>query len=234
MKRLLLFCVIMAFLVAGPTGCGGKKKAEERPADRQDLRSEETQAGREESNAAILAKSKNIKGMSYEYILTGLPTGRQTGKVWMYGKKMKTEGTQGGQKIITIIDGDTNTVYTYYPGQNKAVKLTTGELGPDAQAPTDYTRDANPDELKVISKKATYDGAVCRVWQLKRQDGSETKMWVREDCGIPVRVEITAPDGMNMVMEYKNIKIGPVPAETFKLPGGVQVTDLTGMMKGLP
>ncbi|MEW6573132.1 MAG: hypothetical protein AB1374_05815 [Bacillota bacterium] len=235
MKRLLFWCVIITFLVTSLAGCGGKKKAEDQPAaGKNSVRNEEATQAREESTADILAKSKKIEGMSYEYILTGLPTGQQTGKVWMHGKKMKTESSQGGQRIITIIDGDTNTVYTYYPGQNRAVKLKAGELGPEAQTPTDYTREANPDDVKVIEKRTTYDGVVCVVWEVKGKDGSATKMWVREDYGVPVRVEITAPDGMKMVMEYKNMKIGPVPAETFELPAGVQVTDLGEMMKGVP
>lgn len=138
MKRLLFFCMITVFLVTGLTGCGGKKdKADEQAVVKQEPRSEEIKAAGEELTADILAKGKNIEGMSYDYLLTGLPSGPLTGKVWMCGKKMRTESTQEGQRIITIIDGDTNTVYTYYPDQNKAVKLTAGETGPDAQAPTE-------------------------------------------------------------------------------------------------
>lgn len=91
-----------------------------------------------------------------------------------------------------------------------------------------YTRGIGPGDIKVIEKRTVYDGVVCRVWQLRGQDGSETKMWVREDYGIPVRVEITAPDGMNMVMEYKNMKISPIPAETFQLPAGLRLPTSLG------
>ncbi|HIE13363.1 MAG TPA: outer membrane lipoprotein carrier protein LolA [Desulfotomaculum sp.] len=235
MKRLLFSCMIMVFLVTGLAGCGGKEeRADEQAAGKHELRSEETKPAGEESTADILAKGKNIEGMYYEYVFSGLPGGELGGKVWMCGKKMKTESTQGGQSIITIIDGDTNTVYTYYPNRNKATKITGGgETGPETQAPTDYTREVDPADIKVIEKRVVYEGVVCRVWQVKGQDGSETKMWVREDYGIPVRVEITAPDGTRMVMEYKNIKIGPIPAETFQLPAGVEVTDLTQVMEGL-
>ncbi|MEW6446586.1 MAG: hypothetical protein AB1426_00600 [Bacillota bacterium] len=235
MKRVLLFYLIMVLLITSLAGCGGKKAEDQKPAaGRPDIKREEAKPARAESTADIIAKSKKIEGMSYEYIMSGLSAGQQTGKVWMSGKKIKTERTQGGQRIITIIDADTNTVYSYYPAQNKAVKIISGELGPDAQTPTDYTRSTDPKAIKVIKKRTVYDGVVCQIWQLQEQDGSETKMWVREDYGLPVRVEVKAPGGLNMVMEYKNMKIGPLPAETFKLPPGVQVTDLTGVMKGLP
>jgi len=35
-------------------------------------------------------------------------------------------------------------------------------------------------------------------------------------------------------MEYKNLKVGPQPEETFKLPDGVQITDINQMMKQMP
>lgn len=66
-------------------------------------------------------------------------------------------------------------------------------------------------------------------------DGKEqVKMWVHEEYGIPLRVEVTEADGSKSVLEYKNLKVGPQPADTFKLPAGVQVTDMGEMMKNMP
>jgi outer membrane lipoprotein-sorting protein len=65
-------------------------------------------------------------------------------------------------------------------------------------------------------------------------DKPQTKMWVREDYGLPVRVEVTALDGQKTVIEYKNLKVGAVPAENFQLPAGVPVTDMSGLINKLP
>ncbi len=35
-------------------------------------------------------------------------------------------------------------------------------------------------------------------------------------------------------MEYKNLQIGPQPAEKFQLPAGVQVMDMTDMLNQFP
>lgn len=230
MRKPALFWVAVAFLLTCLTGCGGGKK--ETGGEPAPAKSSERQETGEEPLAEVFAKGKKIEGMSYEYILT-MPTGKMTGKVWMQGEKMRTEGTVSGQRIVTIVDGETNTVYTYYPDQNRAVKLSAGEQGEETQSPTDYVENTDPAAAKVL-ETTVYDGVKCRVVLVQSPDGSEVKMWVREDYGIPIRVETTAPDGTKVVMEYKNLKVGPQPPETFKLPAGVQVTDLNEMMKGLP
>lgn len=83
--------------------------------------------------------------------------------------------------------------------------------------------------------RTVYDGARCRVISIESADGKDkTKMWVREDYGIPVRVETSASDGTKTVMEYKNLKIGKQPADTFELPAGVVITDMGEMLKNMP
>jgi outer membrane lipoprotein-sorting protein len=102
-----------------------------------------------------------------------------------------------------------------------------------ADSPLDYTERVDPD-LAANTESATLDGVRCKVVTLPGE-GNEgtTKMWIREDYGIPVRIETSLPEGGNMVMEYKNVKIEPLPAETFQLPAGVEIMDLGDMMKGL-
>lgn len=144
---------------------------------------------------------------------------------------MKTEGTVEGKKLITIFDGDTNTVYTYYPDLNMAMKVSGTKIYEKAPTPTDYTRDADPDKIKTL-ETTTYDGVKCKVMLIEREEGKEqVKMWVREDYGIPVLVEATAPDGSKTVMEYKNLKVGPQPSGVFELPAGVKITDVNEIIK---
>ncbi len=231
MKRFMLLALVLVLICFSFTGCGGSKKETQNKSTESPAINQSTE---KELAANLLGKGKEVKGMSYDYSLT-MPEGKMmTGKVWMQDKKMKTEGTVEGKKIITIIDGDTNTVYTYYPDQNMAIKLSAPESGEKAPTPTDYTRDADPDKIKTL-ETTMYDGVKCKVMLIKSGEGKEqVKMWVCEDYGIPVRVEATAPDGSKTVMEYKNLKVGPQPPDAFKLPTGVKITDMNEMMKQMP
>lgn len=185
------------------------------------------------SAADLFSKGKQIEGMSYDYVFT-MPQETISGKMWIQGKSMKTEGTANGQKVVTIINGDTNIFYTYYPDQNTAMKLSSEGQAQETKTPTDYTNDVDPNVVKFI-ETTVYDGAKCKVYVMQNQATKEqVKMWVREDCGIPVRVETTLQDGTKMTMEYKNLTIGKLPPETFELPAGVKVTDMNEMMKQMP
>jgi outer membrane lipoprotein-sorting protein len=103
-----------------------------------------------------------------------------------------------------------------------------------ADSPLDYTERVDPD-LAVVMESEILDGVRCKVVTLPGEgDEGTTKMWIREDYGIPVRIEMLLPEGGNMVMEYKNIKMEQLPAETFQLPAGVEIMDLGKMMNDIP
>ena len=59
-----------------------------------------------------------------------------------------------------------------------------------------YIKDIAPEKIKELPREL-YDGVWCRV--LLRQDNLTTKMWVREDYGLPARVEITDANGARTV-----------------------------------
>ncbi|MFZ5651419.1 MAG: LolA family protein [Bacillota bacterium] len=213
-------------------GCGGEKKDTVGQARSQQPASKDSPKKPEDSVADLFAKGKKIEGMYYDFTLAA-KDGNVSGKVWMAGSKVKTEMMAEGRKMITILDGDA--AYTYVPEENMAMKIP-----PDKAKifgnPMDYSREAGsrPDKVKVL-ETVTYDGAKCKVVQVAGPEGKEQeKMWIREDCGIPVRVESTGPGGEKAVMEIKNLKVGAQPPETFKLPAGVQVQDLGEMMKQIP
>ena len=50
-------------------------------------------------------------------------------------------------------------------------------------------------------------------------------MWISEEHGLPLRVEANE-GGVKTVLEYKNIKVGPIPDDTFKMPAGVEIMDM--------
>jgi len=153
--------------------------------------------------------------------------------MWIEGEKIKNESTAEGKKVVTILSGDTS--YVYYPDENTAMKMVLNKQNKQSENPFDYGKDIDtaPDKYKVL-ETVVYDGIKCKVVAVTGADGKENlKMWVREDYGIPVRVEATDADGVKTVVEYKNMKIGKQPADTFQLPAGVTITDMSQMMNDL-
>lgn len=226
-KRLPIFLVLftLVFAVLALAGCGGKSQ----PANQ----STGAQSAKEESVADIFAKGKNVEGMSYEYTLTSKDA-TMSGKVWMQGKMMKSETVIEDQKVISLIDGNTNTFITYNPNENTAMKITSPPTEQSAETPTDFTDDIDTTKLKEL-ETTTYDGLKCKVIEVSEHEGKVvTKAWISVDYGIPLRIETTDPENGKTVMEYKSLKVGPIPAETFKLPAGVEVADMSELMKNMP
>lgn len=207
-------------------GCGGDKKTSGQSTN------QSTQTAKEETITDIFAKSKKVDALSYDYSITSNETAIN-GKVWMQGNKMKTESVFNGETMISFFDGDTNTIITYYPAQNKAMKLTSDQAEKQnaiSDTPIDYTEDIDTTSVKVL-ETTVYDGVKCKVVEITEKDSKVvSKMWIREDYGIPIRVETTDPTFGKSVMEYKNMKIGSISADVFKVPA-VEVTDMSEMMK---
>lgn len=237
MKRYLSFLLFLIFIVSCLTlaGCGGSKKEDSsQPAGQQTAGKVNAQAEKDEPLTSLFAKGKKVEGISFDYSMTSKDV-VMNGKMWIEGEKMKTETTIEGKKVVSIIDG--NTSYTYYPDENTAMKMVFEKQdNKQSENPFDYSKDIDtaPDKYKVL-ELTVYDGIKCKVVAVTSADGKENvKMWVREDYGIPLRVETTVADGSKVVIEYKNMTIGKQPANTFQLPAGVAVTDMSQMLKDLP
>lgn len=226
MRKLAVLFLVVSFIVVsfGLTGCGGGKQDS----------GQTSQPAKQESVADLFAKSKGLQGMSYDYVMTGKEL-QMSGKMWIQGKSMRTETTIQDKKMISIVDGEAKVIYNYMPDQNRAMKISLdNNNNKTADAPDKYTKESDAGKYKIV-ETTTYDGVKCKVLLFQDADGkASTKMWVREDYGLPMRVEVTSANADKMVMEYKNLKVGPIPAENFKLPAGVQVVDLGEMMKKLP
>lgn len=231
MKRFLslLMMAVLVLTLLALAGCGGGKKETTGQAQSQQVAGQKAGEG---TPAELFAKGKKIEGMSYDFTMSSMGVS-MTGKYWIQGNKFKSEATMEGQRAVTIFDGES--FYTYSPDQNTAMKITP-DKAKKSETPMDYIKDADskPDKVKVV-ESLTYEGVPCKVIIVTGADGKEqSKMWVREDYGVPVRVEYIDAGGNKTVMEYKNLNIGPQPPETFKLPEGVQVQDLGELMKQMP
>lgn len=233
LRTLLITLLVLTLAVFSLAGCGGNKQ-ESDSGDSQATVStgqELTKGDGQVSVKDLLAKGRQIKGMSCDYIFTAEGITMQ-GKMWVQGDKVKNETTAEGQRIIMIFDG--STFYSYNPAENMAIKFSDDDLQGDSdevETPLGYTEDIDNDEVITELETVNYEGVKCRVLSVKDKDSrDETKMWVREDYGIPVRVEEKDAGGTTSVIEYKNIVVGALPADTFKLPAGVQVQDMSEML----
>lgn len=220
MKKVALLAAIVAMALSLVfAGCGGSKDTAKAPA-------------KEESVADLFAKGKNVPGMSYDYVMTAKEM-KMEGKMWLAGKKVRTEMTAQNQKLVSIVDGDANVAYSYMPDQKTAMKISLDQAK-TGKTPDSFTQPADAPRYKVV-ETTTYEGVKCKVLLMQDADKkAETKIWVREDCGLPMRVEVSEGGDKKMVVEYKNMKVGPVPPETFKLPEGTKVIDMGDMMKNMP
>lgn len=186
----------------------------------------------QETLADLFTKGQNVEGISYEYVLSVNGTQTFNGKISIQGNKMRMESTVEGQKMIMIADGQS--YISYNPDQKTAFKISADQTN-QTKTPAEYLKEASTETDKFKTLETTdYEGVKCRVISLEGANGQEQmKMWLREDYGIPVRVETVAADGSKSVIEYKNLKIGTLPEDTFKLPADVQVTDMNDLTKQL-
>lgn len=226
MARKLGFYLMLVLVFSMMTllaGCGGNSADSEKPAA-------SAPPANETSVEDLLAKGQGLPGMSYDQVITTGDTAMTT-KVWQQGKNMRLEleDSEGAGKVITIVNGDEETVYTYAPDQGIATKFSLEESEVDTSTPQDYAQDMNNETMKYI-KEETIDGKECSLYEMNATDDSEslTKVWIWKDYGIPIRMESTA-EGQEMLMEYKNVQVGAQDASLFQLPKDVAVMDIENM-----
>ncbi|HWR40709.1 MAG TPA: hypothetical protein VN611_14540 [Patescibacteria group bacterium] len=226
MRNKVVQCLALSLIAFGVLlgGCGGDKKEAASPAPA-------AAPAKEESLANLLDKGKNAPGMTYDYVMTGKDM-QMNGKMWIAGKKIRNEVTVQNMKMVSIIDGEAKVAYNYNADQKMAMKVSL-DKAKVADGPDHFTRDADLTRFKVL-ESTVYEGVKCKV--VTRDDPEnkiKAKMWIREDYGLPMRVENEVNDE-KMVIEYKNLQVGPLPPETFTLPADVKVTDLGQMMQQIP
>lgn len=217
---------------AGKSGGGSTKTGNEK-----DLASDNNSAGKKELTLKeLFSKGQNTEDMYYEYVVDAMGN-KVEGKVWVAGKKMRAEGTFLGQKSIVIVDGEKNVAYMIDAENNKAMKIPVSETGSLPDKPTDYLENIDIKMVKSL-EATTYNGVKCRVVSIQvsneKTGKTNTKMWIAEANGLPVRIETSLPDGSRMTAEFKNLKVGKQPAEMFEIPAGMEVTDLSEFQKQLP
>ena len=233
MRKWLAVLMIAGLMVAGVAGCGSKSPPTETqtpPGTNQTQT--QTQTGTDLSS--IMKSASGMKQMSFDTVTT-LTSGGQTitssGKFYMSDAKLRMESEMQGMKSIMITKSP-GEVYIYNPATKTAMKITSPQETADlpnawAKASGDTTG------YKVLGEEKK-DGFDCLVVQYTdpANAASTSKMWLRKDNGLPVRVESASPEGA-VVTEYKNYNLGAQDASLFELPAGTQITAMPSV-PGMP
>ena len=155
------------------------------------------------------------------------------GKVYVKGTKMRTESGMG--QGITIVDGDTGTVWVLQPAQKMYMEMKKGATQPM------QTTQSDEELAKVADKKflgtETVNGYQCEKYLYTYRDkalGTMT-MWVATKLGHAIKMVHQSPEGESS-FEYRNIKEGGVADSLFQVPAGytkMEMPGMPGMGKGM-
>lgn len=217
----LLGCLIMA-------GCSKDESAAPTSSENPTVeQSNETTEPEGNGDAAVtleklFASAREVEGMKYEMVTT-IPSMNQvtTAQVWCSGDQVRIEAEAEGMKTITITNSKGET-YFYQPDQNIAMKMTTAE--DEAESGINWAE--SEDELagmKIVGNEE-YDGYSCVVVE-EENEGAVTRMWMRTDIGMPVKIEATS-QGETVTMEFKNMELGKQADELFEVPAGAQIVQM--------
>lgn len=189
------------------------------------------QAGGNRQLVSLITKYKQTKSVSFDFTLNSSTGQNASGKEWNDGRMVKIETTtvKGVEEVI-IADLQTGTVTVYQPSTNqgRVIKATTLSSVP---TPIGSLKNVSLGDIK-DKGTATVNGEVCRVIQHAithtNTNGQtvtdEATIWLSERLAFPVKQTVTTPGGGTTTVEFTNVKIGPLPADTFTIPGSVKIT----------
>ncbi len=168
----------------------------------------------------ILSRTAGVASVKYDVVIT--PPGKPpiTQKIWLKKNKMRMELIVQGQSVVNLTDTVLKTMISYMPSQNTAIRMDFSQASPSA---TDSAKSVENYKPTIIGTEIL-NGKVCLVVEHITKDGSG-KMWIWKQYGLPVRSEVTSPEGKT-IMEYQNFEFTDIPDSTFDLPAGVQVMSL--------
>ncbi len=226
MRRWLALVLVGIFMMVGVVGCGSKTQTINSPGNTTQNQTEtKTQSGNDLSS--IMKSASQVKGMSFDMLMTVTSTDGKSvtsnGKMYVQDQKIRMEIDSMGVKMITLMKTP-GEVYMYNPDTKSAMKITTPQQG--AKSPNSWAKESGDTTGLTVVGEETRDGYNCLVVTVA--DSSNTKMWIRKDIGMPIRVESKSAEG-NMVMEYKNYNLAAQPDSLFDLPAGTQITTMPNL-----
>ena len=214
-KISLIIMVLMSFL-SGTILLAGCSKKDTKPAT-EELPKEIT-----ESLADLISKSKEITSIKYDLIMSVPNQPTITQKVWVKGMKQRIEFEAEGEIIVYLIDYDKKISYNYMPQTNTALKVEMGDISKAVEESLLDMTESIDINSKIIGSEVI-GGKECTVIEHGAVGMGSVKMWVWKARGLPVKMETRSPDGVLIIIEYKNIDFSPIPDDVFELPENVHI-----------
>jgi outer membrane lipoprotein-sorting protein len=170
--------------------------------------------------ADIYGKSHYTGDVQYDMVITAGGVSQQmvykvSIKAWTSGNtkvRYDMPGFMGGFRETIIWDSSKKTQYTWYPDQNIACQVPTGQVQDNPSENTDQI-------IPTYLGTDTVDSKLCDVYQYTFESVS-TKVWIWRDKWFPIRMETTTSGGTS-TMEFQNIVFGTLADSLFQLPAGV-------------
>ncbi|MCS6771686.1 MAG: DUF4412 domain-containing protein [Kiritimatiellae bacterium] len=145
-----------------------------------------------------------------------------TTRIYVARGNVRSETVMPGlpEPSVTIINGARKVVWVLMPG---GMYL---ERSIDIKEDMSNAAWADPNLLEPVGKE-TIDGVECEVFRVKAPD-QDILYYVRASDRIPVRM---SSQTHNVRVDWKNVKVGPQPANLFELPPGAKKFGLPGGFK---
>ena len=146
-------------------------------------------------------------------------------KIVAQDSQIKAESDFQGIKII-MLRGPQGT-FSYYPEKKMAAKIPQESDPPNLTALIPQFQDYLAKSAAKKTGAETVDGKECEIYEfIEPSLDKPAKVWMWKEKQFPLRIEVTAPDGLTLI-ELQNIEFDPqIPAAAFSLPPDVQIVDM--------
>jgi len=160
-------------------------------------------------------------------------TGGQTstGKAYVKGDKIRQEMIREGETGVMIIRMDKGVIWNLMPEEKIYMEMPS--LGGGMHDPETEKKLEEMAEKKYLGKEKV-NGYVCKKYKYIYHDKSMGTMtqWFSEKLNYPIKTEMRGqPGGMDIFIEYKNIREKRLPDSLFKIPAGYRKMSMPGMPK---
>ncbi len=160
----------------------------------------------------LVAKSQAISCVSYqvEVSIVGAPFGANT-SIWVKDNVVRAESAVQGNNSTILMDMENALKYTLIDGEFEA-----DALSPKAGSALNKVNEMSLSSPEIVDTE-TVDGKQCIVVAYITSSGADTKMWLWEEHGFPVKMETTEPKGTTL-SEYSSIDFVCADDDLFDLP----------------
>ncbi len=161
--------------------------------------------------AALMFHDLATAAMEFSADIFIVPKGDEPmkGKIFVKGDKVRQETSDEDETQVIIIRPDKKLTWMISPEEKTYVKMPYQSTDKTFE---EWTADKEKD-AKFLGEE-TVSGMPCKKYEII-EDGEKTSLWISTQFPFPIKVEDS-----EMIMEYKNIKLGPLEDSLFDLPMG--------------